>query len=101
MQKHTEVSTYSPALMPGVSRLDTDTAIEGLPQHQFTAPLSYSRGIDAPAIASCPHCHMHLGREDLQPRVSLLALVAHALIDHFLAIETELAELRRLEEVVL
>ncbi len=51
---------------------------------------------------TCPRCHARLVLEDIQPSAPLTDQVAHALIDHLLLIETELAAIRRLlvEEVL-
>jgi len=43
----------------------------------------------------CPHCHSLLLAED-RPSAPLSTPVAHALVDHLLCIETELAAIRRL-----
>jgi hypothetical protein len=52
-----------------------------------TAPESVQRALSCVAAPSCPHCGKLL---------SLFEPTAHALVDHFLLIESEMAQLRRL-----
>ena len=56
-----------------------------------------------PLLLRCPHCDRPLGLEDLHRGARLSDPMTHALIDHLLLVETELAAIRRLimEEVLL
>jgi hypothetical protein len=53
-------------------------------------------------LLRCPHCGGPLTLEDLKSGARLSEPVAHALIDHLILIETEMAHIRRLlvEEVM-
>jgi len=50
----------------------------------------------------CPHCRKPIATPDPQPEARLSDALAHALLDHLLLIESEMAQIRRLlaEEIM-